>query len=106
MSKVINFSQLGGPVFVGRANGENARLKLGVDKLDALDESVKVSVPETTYSINSSYFLGLFGPSVVRFGSRETFFEHYEFEAPDAVMEAIERHVNRALVERGVLKLD
>jgi hypothetical protein len=102
----VNFSDLGGPVFVGRANGKNAREKLNVDSLDQLSEPVTVTVPENTYSINSSYFLGLFGPSVVAFGSREAFFDHYRFNAPDVVMDSIARHVSRALVERGALKLE
>lgn len=102
----VDFSILGGPVYVGRANGEKARQKLNVRELDALDTPVDVFVPENTYSINSSYFLGLFGDSVVSFGSKRAFLGHYRFHAPEVLMESIERHVERALREKGMLKLE
>jgi hypothetical protein len=102
----MDFGRLGGPVFVGRANGRKARERLQVDELDKQEDVVDVSIPENTYSINSSYFLGLFGPSVVAFGSRNAFFGHYRFHAPEVVRDSIERHVERALAERGILKLE
>lgn len=106
MSVTVDFAKLGGPVYVGRANGKKARDKLEIDKLDLLESRIKVVVPDITYSINSSYFLGLFGPSVVAFGSQEAFFDHYVFAATDVVMESIRRHADRALAERGILKLE
>lgn len=101
----INFGKLGGPVFVGRPNGERARAKLGIAELDKSKDPIEVVVPDTTYSINSSYFLGMFGSSVVTFGSKEAFFTHYRFKAPPVLMEAIEKHADRALREQGILKL-
>jgi hypothetical protein len=101
----IDFGKLGGPVYVGRPNGERARQKLDVDSLDQATETVDVYVPDDTYSINSSYFLGLFGPSVVYFGSEESFLQHYIFHARPAHMERIRAHVERALREQGILKL-
>jgi hypothetical protein len=105
MATSIDFAKLGGPVYVGRPNGEAARRKLLVDELDRAKEVVEVYVPDGTYSINSSYFLGLFGPSVVHFGSEESFFEHYNFHAPATHMDSIHRHAERALREQGILKL-
>lgn len=105
MSTSIDFAKLGGPVFVGRPNGEKARQKLGIEILDKSGSPVDVEVPANTYSINSSYFLGLFGESVVAFGSKEAFFEHYRFHASPVLMESIDRHAERALREQGVLKL-
>jgi hypothetical protein len=55
---------------------------------------------------NRSYFLGLFGDSVVALGSMEAFLEHYRFHAPEVLMDTIRRHVERALRERGILKLE
>ena len=60
----IDFAKLGGPVYVGRANGAAVRALLKLDALDAHDDPVIVSVPEGTYSVNSSFFLGMFGPSI------------------------------------------
>jgi hypothetical protein len=105
-TSTLDFGRLGGPVYVGRANGEQARSRLGVDRLDALTEPVEVIVPDNTYSINSSYFLGLFGESVVSFGSEKAFLEHYRFRAPERLMGTIHSHIERALREKGILKLD
>jgi len=101
----IEFGKLGGPVYVGRPNGEMARRKLDIDNLDRGAETVDVRVPDDTYAINSSYFLGLFGPSVVHFGSEEAFLKHYIFHARPGLMERIHAHVERALREQGILKL-
>lgn len=106
MSDQIDFAKLGGPVFVGRANGAKARAALHLDRLDKSEQPVEVRVPSGTYSINSSYFLGLFGPSVISLGSSEAFHAHYRFEAPPVLMETIERHIDRALRERGPLRLE
>ena len=59
----------------------------------------------TAYS-NSSYFLGLFGDSVVALGAMEASLEHYSFHTPEVLMDTIRRHVERALRERGILKLE
>jgi hypothetical protein len=101
----IDFARLGGPVYVGRPNGEKARERLDVDKLDRAESAIDVLIPEGTYSVTSSYFLGLFGPSVVRFGSEEAFFAHYVFRGPAKDIESVHRHAERALREQGVLKL-
>jgi hypothetical protein len=105
-SNKLDFAKLGGPVYVGRANGMKARERFHIAELDETDSRVSVSVPSETYSINSSYFLGLFGPSVLRFGSAEAFFGHYEFHAAPNVRATIERHVERALRDRGILELE
>lgn len=105
MAQPIDFSRLGGPVYVGRANGALARQKLKVDALDSEDEQIRVLVPEETYAVNSSFFLGMFGPSLAHFGSRDAFLEHYKFEAPVHVIETLKLVIDRALASRGKLAL-
>ena len=105
MKQIIDFARLGGPVYVGRANGFQIRKKLNLDAWDRQSEPVRVVIPDQTYSVNSSYFLGMFGPSIVHFDSRAAFLEHYRFEAPDHVMEAITLVIDRALASRGNLAL-
>ena len=105
MSKVIDFSHLGGPVYVGRANGAQARRKLKLDALDAQSESVSVVVPEEAYAVNSSFFLGLFGPSLGHFETRDAFLDHYRFKAPEHIQETIRLIIDRALSSRGKLAL-
>jgi len=96
----IDLSQFGGPVFTGRSNGDAARKKLGLDQIDGSDTTVVVKVPADTYSLNSSFFLGLFGKSVRATGSREEFRDQFQFISPEHLEAAIEVGIQRALQER------
>lgn len=95
----IDFSDMGGPVYAGRPRGELARKKLNVDALDKSVAPVEVVIPDGTYSLNSSFFLGLFGPSVVFFKTRDAFLKKYTFKAPQFIIDEIEKDIQRALIE-------
>lgn len=105
MAQPIDFAKLGGPVYVGRANGAQARNKLKLDQLDRQTESVEVRIPPETYAVNSSFFLGMFGPSLAYFETRDAFLSHYRLMAPDHVIDTITRVIDRALSSRGKLAL-
>jgi hypothetical protein len=99
----IDLGKYGGPVFVGREAGELARKRSHLDKYDGVPGRVKILVPEGTYSVNSSFFLGMFDKSIKKLGSREAFLEKFEFEYPKHLAESIEAAINRALLEKKVL---
>jgi hypothetical protein len=105
MAQLIDFSKLGGPVYVGRASGMQVRQRLKIDALDAQQGPIRVLIPDQTYAVNSSFFLGMFGPSLVRFDSREAFLQHYDFQAPEHVLETLKLVIDRALASRGKLAL-
>lgn len=92
-------------MYVGRASGSQARQRLKIDALDAEKEPVRVLIPDLTYAVNSSFFLGMFGPSLTRFDSREAFFSHYDFQAPEHVLKTLTLVIDRALASRGKLAL-
>lgn len=97
----IDFNSMGMPVFTGRPRGEAARRKYRLDDLDSAKESVEVIIPDEVYTITSSYFLGLFGPSIRNYGSKSDFIAHYNFQAPERVMGRLDEWVDRALREKG-----
>ena len=99
----IDFNDLGGPVYAGRPRGELARKRLRLDSLDQSSVPVEVIIPDETYSLNSSFFLGLFGPSVVHCKSRDGFLEKYHFQGPDFILQEVEAGIERALMEVGPL---
>lgn len=99
----IDLEKLGGPVFIGRPKGEAARKKYNLDHIDNTDTKVIVLVPENAYSLNSSFFLGLFGKSISLAGSREKFLNKYEFRAPIEVKKDIDKYITRALYEKNPL---
>jgi hypothetical protein len=99
---LINFKDIEGPVYTGRDRGERLRKTLKIDELDNTQESIEVVIPANTYSISSSFFLGLFGPSVIKSGSKEEFFKHYNFKTTDFLLRVIDGHALRALQERNL----
>ena len=101
---ILNFARFGGPVYTGRPNGEAARAKSGLDEFDRqVEGKAIVQIPNETFSVNSSFFLGLFGLSVRHAGSREAFLRKYEFDVPDYLKDSIEDGISLALQERNVL---
>ena len=102
----INFSRLGGPTYIGRPNGQLAREKLNLDELeDKEGAEFLIDIPEDTFNINSSYFLGLFGDSVRKAGTRELFLSKFKFETHGKTYKVIERGIKRALMRNKELYL-
>jgi hypothetical protein len=107
MDDTLDFKRFGdSSVYVGRANGVAARKRFRVDRYDAENGEVTVVIPTDTYSLNSSFFLGLFGLSLKRFGSKERFLAHYKFDAPEHVMSTLESVLDTAYKSRGALVLE
>lgn len=98
---MIDFSKLGMPVFTGRQRGKDARKKLGLDSMPE-GEACSVLVPDDVYTITSSYFLGLFGPSVRSLG-RDEFLDRFDFQAPPHISDKLDDFVVRALREQSDL---
>ena len=103
VTKKIDFSNLGGPVYSGRDKGDLTRKKLNIDQLDTSDIMVKVVIPENTYSITSSFFLGLFGKSIRISGSKENFYNKYHFDMPDRFKLTFDQYTERVLREKTAL---
>ena len=100
---IVDFSQMGGPVYSGRAKGELARKTLGLNAVDAEQSKVVVYIPADTYSVTTSFFLGLFGESIRQAGSREKFLSLFNFEAPDVFKSTFDSCISRALIEHSAL---
>lgn len=70
-------------VFSGRARGLEVRKKEDLDSRDEDEQQVTVRIPDDTFAVTSSFFLGLFGPSIKRLGE-DGFHAKYHFEGPGA----------------------
>ena len=99
---IIDFKKIEGPVYTGRDRGERLRIQLNIDALDRTDTIVNVLIPIETYSMSSSFFLGLFGPSIVKLGSKDLFLQKYRFETSEFLLGVIDKHIARALQERNL----
>lgn len=96
----IDLSKFNGPVYAGRSRGENARLQANLDQVDNGTAEVEVSIPDSTYTVTSSFFLGMFGPSVIRAGSRDAFVKKFRFKSPPFLTEDFEEYISYALETR------
>lgn len=63
------------------------RERLDLDKLDHQEEVVTFIVPQSLYTISTSFFMGAFGPSVRRLGIKK-FETKYVFSV-DAQLKAV-----------------
>jgi len=103
---IIDFSLLGGPLYAGRDRGVEARKRLNLDDIDSVEDvHVEVRVPERTYSVTSSFFLGLFGDSIRSCGEVNSFFHKFRFKAPEQMLEKFTGYARRALREKKPLIL-
>ncbi|MDU0329399.1 hypothetical protein RW092_04180 [Paenibacillus sp. 3LSP] len=90
-------------VFSGRDRGEIARAKLDLDHEDNLTEDIVTIVfPDDTISLNSSFFLGLFGKSVRKLGE-QGFEKKYQFRCSESILKSVKDGIQRALKTSGPL---
>jgi len=103
--QILDFAvhKIEGPVYTGRDRGEALRKNLNIEQLDASAEPIHVLIPSSTYTVSSSFFLGMFGPSVRKCGSIEKFNAKFHFSAPDSLMPLLAAHASRALQGRKLL---
>jgi hypothetical protein len=95
----IDLSKYAGPDVIllsGRPMGEEIRRKLQVDNMDSCNDLVQVKVPQSIVSLNSSFFLGLFAPSIQTLGESR-FRAKYVFECRSVVLKDIDSGIRQAL---------
>lgn len=92
-----NFIQANVKVLSGRDKGELARKQLKLDELDAQEiDKIEVKIPTKVWSMNSSFFLGCFGPSVRKLGE-SLFRNKYVFQCDEVILKNVEDGISRAL---------
>jgi len=85
MPKIIDLAAYrtqGTLVFAGRDRGRLVRAKAALEEADREPAPVEIRIPDDIFSITSSFFLGMFGPSIQRLGA-ENFAKHYLFVGKD-----------------------
>ena len=84
-------------ILTGRKTGEQQREFLRLDDLEKKYEIIIVTTPANYKQVNSSFFLGLFGKSVRKYGSRLEFLKKYQFELPQNILDSVEEGIADAL---------
>lgn len=100
----IDFQQFDGPLYSGRNRGESARTKINLNESENKQGYFfLVTIPHNFLVITSSFFLGLFGPSIQKCGSREKFLQKFDFSsAPPGLKPQIDLWIARALADRTI----
>ena len=98
-----NYSTPGAIFLSGRPKGEGIRSEIGLDSVDTT-EDFTVEIPDSIISLNSSFFLGLFGPSVRKLGPDE-FRRRFLFHGPSAIYRDIDDGIRQALKDSNPLKV-
>ncbi len=97
---LIKFRANGSKIFSGRARGITARNELKLNEFDATDGVVKVLIPKDTWSINSSFFGGLFEQSVINL-KKEDFLQKYKFQFEDGtpLSDELQHNIDEGIFE-------
>ena len=101
-SFTIDLSKVSGPVYSGRDRGEALRVKYALDEKEDVFESISVIIPDSTYTVSSSFFLGLFGPSVLKCGGLDQFERKFNFNAPEFLKPILHAHAALAVQNRNL----
>ena len=87
-------------ILSGRESAEKLRLLLKLDHGDLESKTTyHIIVPSDIYSLNTSYFLGLFGDSVRASGNRSKFLAKFKFECSKEIMEDVVYGIEQSLKE-------
>lgn len=82
MTIEVNLANASGRNYAGKPNGWAFREQQELDKKDVDGtEVIKLIIPDYAYGITSSYFVGLFGKSMLLSGSEERFKERIDLSA-------------------------
>ena len=91
-----NYADPGVGLLAGQERGRRVREKERLDAFDRTADILHVIIPDEIYTVASSFFLGMFAPSVEALGEKK-FREKYVFEGPDAD-EVVDQGIRQALL--------
>lgn len=95
---IVDLTKLQGRVYAGRPNGEAAREYFGISKMANTDKNIIVIFPEDARTITTSFFIGMFGDSVISSGSKEKFLERFHFVANKHILDLVDLSIKEFLV--------
>lgn len=94
----INLSEYGGPIFTGRNKGEKIAKILALSEKESVYDKISTVIPPETWSVNSSFFLGIFGDRIKEFNDIDKFLKKYEFICSEQIENSIREHIKLGLL--------
>lgn len=96
------FLDIGTTVLSGRPIGLKKRISIKLENLEKTYDKIIVDIPDKIDSINTSFFLGFWAPSVLEMG-KEGFLEKYEFKCNEYARSKIMSNIDYTLKNINVL---
>lgn len=95
---VIDMSQFKGRIYLGRDKGAASYLYFDLLNKEQMESHpIIISFPDDTKALISSFYLGMFGHAIRRFGSKKAFYQQYRFTGPEHILESIDEYIDIAL---------
>lgn len=104
-NKKIEFEKFRSPeskVFSGRDRGRVVREQINFDSFINSVDKVEIIIPSDIYTVNTSFFLGLFGGIIRKLGE-EKFREKFVFICDANILDDIEEGIDRAIKEKSAI---
>lgn len=83
-------------VFSGRPEGLKVRTEINLEVAESQLTKIIVDIPSDTIAFNPSFFLGMFGKSIIKMG-KDAFILFYEFKCSDHIKKNISENIDYAL---------
>lgn len=99
----IDLKQLQGRFLSGRERGREIRKARGIDNIDAENKNVQVIFPDEVELISSSFFLGMFGKSILQYASKNKFREKYKFVGSEKALKNFDTYIDFALQNKNLI---
>lgn len=100
---VIDLVAMQGKILSGRARGRETRREKNIDALERQYDVLLVNFPQTVLAVSSSFFLGMFGPSIMLAGSKQEFLNKFKINVRSSVQTMIDGYVDFALENKNIL---
>jgi hypothetical protein len=98
---IIDMSVYETRIYMGREQGYLSREYYDLPSLEAnCDKPIVVYFPDDTKSLLSSFFLGMFGNSIIASDSQEDFMKKYKFVAKNNILESIKEYIDCGLIAK------
>lgn len=99
----IDLKKLQGKFLSGRERGRDLRIAENIDNYDLTNKSVEVIFPDNVETISSSFFLGMFGRSILKYAEKDKFKSVYTFKGQAKALRNFDTYIDFALQNKNLI---
>lgn len=99
----IDLKKVQGNFLSGRERGREIRVAEKIDNFDSANKSVEVIFPSNVEVISSSFFLGMFGKSILKYADKDKFKSMYTFRGQSKALKNFDTYIEFALQNKNLI---